>query len=88
MTSLARNEGLMLWALKRALQVLSDRLLTLITFLVVAGAGGWAMADPNPHRDGIAAGFGLLYLLTLRSERRPIHHEQPVLSQDTENHDE
>lgn len=78
------NETMLLFVLKKALQALSDRLLTLIVFGAFVGMAIYAMSVPDFHRDGITAFTGLLFVYTLKKERP---HAQSVQAQDPESDD-
>ena len=55
--------------LRQAITTLSDRFLTILTFLVASGFGVYSLISPDYHRDAITLYFGILYLLTLKRER-------------------
>lgn len=66
-------------AIRMALTVLTDRILTVSALLMTFGLASWAMYAPSPERLQIAAGFGIVvYLPALIKERRREGREQQV----------
>jgi hypothetical protein len=64
-------------AIRMALSVLTDRILTVSALLMTFGLASWAMYAPSPERLQIAAGFGIVvYLPALIKERRREGREQ------------
>lgn len=64
-------------AIRMALTVLTDRILTVSALLMTFGLASWAMYAPSPERLQIAAGFGIVvYLPALIKERRREGREQ------------
>ena len=58
-------------AIRMALSVLTDRILTVSALLMSFGLASWAMYAPSLERLQIAAGFGIIvYLPALIKERR------------------
>ena len=67
-------------AIRMALSVLTDRILTVSALLMTFGLASWAMYAPSPERLQIAAGFGIVvYLPALIKER---HREGKRLEQE------
>ena len=63
-------------AIRMALSVLTDRILTVSALLMTFGLASWAMYAPSLERLQIAGGFGIIvYLPSLIKERR---REGPV----------
>lgn len=63
-------------AIRMALSVLTDRILTVSALLMSFGLASWAMYAPSLERLQIAAGFGIIvYLPALIKERR---RERPI----------